>query len=255
MPGPAVCRLSSDPLPRSLIAGYATFCLNFLQKHIKHLDKKLITGRNTIEGEFFMKRIVGIVLFLTIGTTAFAYESWFSAGIGYGNSFEKKLEYGQTKKTSLGYLGFDTDSFQFWNNFGFFINLSFLFPIDVNVNDNNYKYNFQFNYIIGPAFKFDITGNMKLKLGLGYSSQITLGEYSHEFMSNQNLGIGGEVGFAYILSKLININIGTILNYQFANNEKKEALNNETHEWSRDYSMFTARPYIRIGFMFKPQKK
>jgi hypothetical protein len=130
--------------------------------------------------------------------------------------------------------------------------LSFLFPIDVNVNDGKYKYNFQFNYIIGPAFKFDVTENMKLKLGLGYSSQITLGEYIHEFMFNQNLGIGGEVGFIYILSKLVNINIGTILNYQFANNEKKEAVNNETYEWSRDYFMFTARPYIRIGFMFKP---
>jgi hypothetical protein len=151
-------------------------------------------------------------------------------------------------------LGFDIDSFQFWNNFGFFINLSFLFPIDVNVNNDNYKYNFQFNYIIGPAFKFDITENMKLKLGLGYSSQITLGEYSHEFMFNQNYGIGGEVGFIYILGKLININIGTILNYQFANTGKKEALNNKKYEWSRDYSMFTVRPYIRIGFMFKPQE-
>jgi hypothetical protein len=34
----------------------------------------------------------------------------------------------------------------------------------------------------------------------------------------------------------------------------KEALNDEIYEWSRNYSMFTVRPYMRIGFMFEPQE-
>jgi hypothetical protein len=198
-----------------------------------------------------MKKIAGLALFLSIGSTVFAYESWFSAGIGYGHSFEEKFENNQTLKAYSGSLGFDIDSFQFWNNFGFFFNFSFLFPVNVKVDDASYSYTFQFNYLIGPAFKFDITENIKLKLGLGYSSQLVVGEYSHKPMVSQNLGIGGEAGFAYILSGLLNINLGTVLNYQFANSEKKEALGGMGYEWSKDYSMFTVRPYIRVGFMFE----
>jgi hypothetical protein len=198
-----------------------------------------------------MKKITCLALLLSIASTAFAYESWFSAGIGYGHSFEEKFENSQTVKVYSGSLGFDIDSFQFWNNFGFFINLSFLFPVNVMVNNDSYSYDFQFNYLIGPAFKFDITENIKLKLGLGYSSQIIPGKYNHKSMVGQNFGIGGEAGFTYILSELMNINMGTVLNYQFANNEKKEAPDGKEHEWSKDYSMFTVRPYIRVGFMFE----
>jgi hypothetical protein len=206
-------------------------------------------------GDITMKKmIIAMILFSCINVMAFSlFESWFSTGFEYGNLFEKNTVDDQTIESYIGSPGFDIDSFQFWDNFGFVINISFLFPQNISMLNGEYKYNFQFAYIIGPAFKLDLNERMKIKLGAGFSSVQTFGKNSGSSLLNSNFGIGGDIGFVYIVNPLININIGTIANYQFANIATLNLGKSETSEWAKNYSMICLRPYIRIGFMFKPK--
>ncbi|MDR1232249.1 MAG: hypothetical protein LBK61_12725 [Spirochaetaceae bacterium] len=203
-----------------------------------------------------MKKIIGIIVFLGIGSMTFSHEGWLSFNAGYGNYFENNSE----KSIYTGSPGFDFYQYHFWNNFGFFIDLSFSIPVIVN--DDRYTYYFQFGNIVGPAFKINITERMKMKWGLGFSYQIIVGEYNGYSLTNFNSGIGGDVNFTYILNKLVYINIGTIVNYHFGNvattgtgtyyyNEDGDREENEIVEWTKNYSMIGLRPYIGIGLLLK----
>jgi hypothetical protein len=188
--------------------------------------------------------------------SAFSYESWLQAGFGYGKYFEKIEIENQIVETYIGSPEFDISSFQFWENFGFFIDLSFSFPNTVDVNVDGYNYTFQFGFIVGPAFKFNLTERMKIKLGTGFSSLLTTGAYNGFSISNYNLGIGSDVGFLYTINDFVYIIVGTLAHYHFANNKNVTTQNsNENHEWSKNYSMIGIKPYIGIGFMIKPKGK
>jgi hypothetical protein len=210
-----------------------------------------------------MKKII-ILMLLVLGIygTVFPYESWLQAGFGYGNYFEKTDVENQTVETYIGSPGFDIGSFQFWDNFGFFIDLSFSFPNTVDVNVDGYNYTFQFGFMVGPAFKFNLTEHMKVKLGVGFSSLLTTGDYNNASLFNFNLGLGGDVGFLYTVNDLVYITIGTLAHYQFANRTNMPTPtpgshdnHEENHEWAKNYSMIGIRPYIGIGFMIKPKDK
>ena len=203
-----------------------------------------------------MKKIIGIIVFLGIGSMAFSHEGWLSFNAGYGNSFENNSE----NSIYIGNPGFDFNQYHFWNNFGFFVDLSFSVPAVVN--DDRYTYYFQFGNIIGPAFNINITERMKIKLGLGFSYQVMAGEYNGNSLTNFNLGIGGDANFAYIINKLVYINIGTTVNYHFSNvatigtgtyyyDEDGDREENKIVKWTKNYSMIGLRPYIGIGLLLK----
>ena len=199
-----------------------------------------------------MKKIIFLGLYLFfISSLVFSYESWLATGFSYGNFFEKETVSANTVNSYIGAPGLDIDNFQMWNDFGFFINISFLFPNNVNIDDDAYNYIFQLGYIIGPAFKININEKMDIKLGFGFSSQQIYGKYNNNSLFNINFGVGGDIGFVYIFNRLLFLDIGTVLNYQFANRAKIETSIGENIEWSKEYSMFGIRPYLRIGFMFK----
>jgi hypothetical protein len=199
-----------------------------------------------------MKKIIGITIFLGVGSMAFSHEGWLSFGAGYGNLFENNLE----NSIYIGSPGFDFYQYHFWNNFGFFVDLNFSVPAIVN--NDRYTYYFQFGNIVGPAFNIDITERAKIKLGLGFSYQVMVGKYNDNSLTDFNLGIGGDINFAYIINKLVYINIGTTVNYHFGNIETigtgtydEEGDENETSEWTKNYSMIGLRPYIGIGLLLK----
>jgi len=202
-----------------------------------------------------MKRTIFIIiLVLGIYGTSFSYEAWLQAGFGYGNYFGKTQGDGHTIRAYLGSPGFDIGSFQFWDKFGFFIDFSFSFPTTVNVNVDGYNYTFQFGYVIGPAFKFNLTEHMKLEIGLGFSSILAMGDHNKASLFSYNLGIGSDTGFVYTVNDLVIVTIGTLAHYHFANREKIIISDkDENHEWKKKYSMIGIRPYISIGFVFKPK--
>jgi hypothetical protein len=125
-----------------------------------------------------------------------------------------------------------------------------LFPQHISLFDDEYRYHFQLAYILGPAFKIDLNERMKIKLGAGFSSVQTFGTYHDTPLLNSNFGIGGDAGFAYIVNRRIQINMGTTAAYQFGNMAALDWGKNEAAEWSDNYSMTGLRPYIRVGFMF-----
>jgi hypothetical protein len=186
-----------------------------------------------------------------INAQAFSFESWFGAGFEYGNFFEKKQEAGSTIESYIGSPGIDMSSFQLWDNFGYFISLSFLFPNNIVMDDDACSFFFQFAYVLGPAFKFDINEKISIKTGFGFSSQLMRGEYDHNSLMNINLGIGGDAGISYMVNHLINISMGAIVNYQFASLTSMDTAAGETKKWAKNYSMTGLRPYIRIGFVFR----
>ena len=199
-----------------------------------------------------MKKTVLIMALVSgINVSAFSFESWFSTGFEYGNFFEKKQEAGSTIESYIGSPGIDMSSFQLWDNFGYFISLSFLFPNNIVMDDEAYNFFFQFAYVLGPAFKFNINEKLNIKTGFGFSSQFMRGEYDQNALMNINLGIGGDAGIAYMVTRLINISIGAIVNCQFASLTSMDTAVGETKKWAKNYSMTGLRPYIRIGFVFR----
>jgi hypothetical protein len=70
-----------------------------------------------------------------------------------------------------------------------------------------------------------------------------------------SVGIGGDIGISYFLNKYVYINVGSVLSYHFWNHSSTgtgtydpEGDEIDISEYSKNYSMFGVRPYIRMGF-------
>jgi hypothetical protein len=203
-----------------------------------------------------MKKIIGLIVFLSIGSMVFSHEGWLSFGAGYGNSFENNSE----NSIYTGIPGFDFNQYHLWNNFGFLVDMNFSVPAVIN--NDSYTYYFQFGNILGPAFKINITEKLKLNFGAGFSYKVMVGKYNGYSLTNFNFGIGGDICFAYIINKLLYVHIGTKIKYHFGNvatigtgtyyyDEDGDREEHENTEWTKNYSMIGLRPYIGIGLLLK----
>jgi hypothetical protein len=207
-----------------------------------------------------MKKNIVLIVVLTVcvNMAIFPNENRLSLGFEYGNFFEKRTDGGVDIETYRGSPGVDFCAYHLWGNFGFFHNHSFLFPANFSSNVNGYNYYFQYNLIIGPVFKIAFTEKLDMTLGLGFGLSPIVGELNNKDLTQFNMGIGGDIGFSYLFSKMFYINIGSKLIYHFLNTTSiangtydDEGDENKTTEWSNNYNMAGIRPYIRIGIMLK----
>lgn len=217
------------------------------------IDKEVKRRYNSLKEILIMKKSLGILaLLFCMNTAAFSLsESWLFAGFEYGNSFEKITMDGQKIEPDIAAPGFAAGFFLFWDAVGVIILLEFLFPQNVSLLKDQYTYNFQLAYIAGPAFQFGLNERMKITLGAGFGSVQTFGKYGGASLLNSNYGIGGDAGFVYSVTPRMYINAGTAASYQFTNLATLNTGKNEKTERSKNYSMISLRPYIRIGYIFK----
>ena len=101
----------------------------------------------------------------------------------------------------------DLSGYFLWNNFGFFFNNSYLFPTKIMANMDGYDYFFQYNFIIEPAFKIGFTEKLDMTLGLGLSLGPILGKYNDNSLTSFNMGIVGDIGLSYFITKYVFINM------------------------------------------------
>jgi hypothetical protein len=206
-----------------------------------------------------MKKSIAIgIVILCAHITVFANDNRLSFGFEYGNFFENRTDGGVGIETVLSSPGLDFIAYHLWDNFGFFQNHSFLFPNNVKTNIAGYDYFFQYNFIMGPAFRVAFTEIFDMTLGLGLSFGPTIGEYNKKSLSQFNVGMGGDIGFALFVNKMVYVHIGSIFSYLFASatgiangTYDDDGDENKTTEWSRNYTMTAIRPYLKMGLLLQ----
>ena len=188
-----------------------------------------------------MKKIIGIIVFSVLGTVVFANETWHSFGLGFRNNYDRILR-------------LDFSTYKYFNDVGMiFFNCDFTKPINV----DNTDYYFQFSTIVGPGVKFNLNEITKLNIGIGFSYQFIFGEYKDNLSMHFNLGYGGDINLAFIISESIYLHFGTTVNQYFVNFRITKIGNHYQSdedikiEWTENYSMFDIRPYIGVGFIIK----
>jgi len=205
--------------------------------------------------------ILTVILAFVINAAASSMENRIALGFEYGNFFENSTDSGIDNKKYIGSPGLDLNFYHLWDNMGFFHNYSFLFPNTVSSNVDGYEYFFRFNFMMGPAYKITFTENVDMTLGIGFSLGPTTGELNNKAFTEFSIGVGGDIGVSFFLSKMAYINIGSVFSYHFANVTSIATGKYEVDgdgdrdeirdtEWSRNYNMAGVRPYLRFGIKF-----
>jgi len=189
---------------------------------------------------------------------------WFSTGAAFGNYFINGTH------VENDYIGSPGINLSFYSLFGpkkigIFFNFGILFPV-INSSGEKMSLPVQLDFILaGFGFGYDINESLKLHLGIG--PHLTL----INFVKNADietsvtdimlgLGLGGDIGIKYNLTKLVSIDLGATLAYNFAvfneisteikGDDSWRHIKTETSGWNNINSIIGIRPYIAAGFNF-----
>jgi hypothetical protein len=181
---------------------------------------------------------------------------WFSTGANWGNYFDFGTDLGNFYSGAPG-INFSGYGFYDHKNIGFFFNYGLLFPVFNNI-DNNYNPTVQGDFILGVAFKHDISERLKLHFGIGpdFNMFYLLDRVNDDVKytdSRYGFGIGGDIGIKYDLTDSVYINIGTTLSYDFITYRAVESTvdnwvntKRESDGWITN-SFIGIKPYLSIG--------
>jgi hypothetical protein len=215
-----------------------------------------------------MKRFVLVIGILICGTlAAFALEeTWMSMGFEFGNS----VEHYDDKTTYIGSPGFNFNAYGFFDkkDVGLFFHYGFLVPVAASGDGDIEDYGFQMDFLVGPGFRYSFNDNLKLQFGIGVDWIPIFSGYTKDDKDYTgllyNLGIGADVGIKYDMTDFFYLSGGVTLSYMFYNHTTlysyKTTSNNETIQTQeidkniKGYGMFTAKPYIAIGFNYYQEK-
>ena len=112
---------------------------------------------------------------------------------------------------------------------------------------------------MGIGFGFNANEALKLYFGIGPNMNILIFHASENFNDLGDyfigLGIGGDIGFKYKVTRFFSINFGATVSYNFTGyREIRKFSDNRRHKyetlyagWEKDYSMIGVKPYILFG--------
>jgi len=187
------------------------------------------------------------------------FDLWFPAGPAFGNYFMNGIN------LENNYTGFPGVNLTFYalfgeKNIGLFYNYRIMFPA-VNNAGINYEPLVQFDFILlGIGFGHNINEILKLHFGVGPNMNMLFlhSKENTEIMGDYfiGLGLGGDVGLKFKLTKFFIIDVGTTLSYNFAAYSEKRRYfdfgrnkyETENSGWLKSYSMIGIKPYILFGF-------
>ncbi|MDR2193738.1 MAG: porin family protein [Treponema sp.] len=216
-----------------------------------------------------MKKLVMAALFLLFGTAmAFAQqEIWFSMGFEFGNS----IEHYNDETTYIGSPGFNVNAYGFSEkrDVGMFFHYGYLFPIVTAGGRDLADYGFHMDFMLGPGFRYSFNDNLKLLFGIGIDWIPIFAEYAKDGKDYSkivnNLGIGADIGIKYDITDYFYISGGVALSYMFYNHTSLYSYETSTHdtkvctriidEHIKGYGMFTAKPYLTLGFNYYYEKR
>jgi hypothetical protein len=210
------------------------------------------------------KFAVVLALVLAANPVLFSLEEgWLAAGTNFGNYFQNDTALGNFY---AGSLGINFSSYGFGNhekNIGFFFNYALLLPyknpLAANTIENNFNQIVSADFILGPGFKYRINEKFTLHYGIGLSFNLfqfldRVNDNAKSTEQRYGLGIGGDVGLKFDITDIVYLNLGTTLNYNFANYRVAESTTDnwtntrpDSSGWMNNFSMFGIRPYIAVG--------
>jgi hypothetical protein len=213
-------------------------------------------------GENMKKVVSTCVVFIFIAVSAFAMtESWTS--VGYEKGMFLELDGDDTNYTMQS-EGIGSSSFTFaeGSDSGLYFHGSFMLPTTgtktqngntTEVDYSQFDFISQIGIVIGPGFRNRISGGVSTYCGLGLSVMQLAGYYENGFdyygILGYSFGFGGEIGLKVDLSDALYLGIGVVGTYEFKSYTTiSSTLTGTNSNWSDDYSLFSARPYIMIGF-------
>jgi hypothetical protein len=219
--------------------------------------------------------VFGLTLIIGVNLVAFSQEEiwedgWLALGIDFGNYFQNDSNLGNFY---AGSLGINFSGYGFWNhekNIGVFFNHALLLPyqnpLAGNTIDSNYNQVVSGDFLLGPGFRYRINEKLNLHYGIGFNFSL------FNFFNKSNdddkftdqrygFGIGADVGLKYDITDVVYLNIGTTLNYNFANYRVAESTSDnwtntrrDSSGWVSNFSSFGIRPYFAIGINFYSKK-
>jgi len=216
-----------------------------------------------------MKKAVFIfVLLFGMCTLAFTqYEAWFSIGYEQGFFLDTYSNQITTIDTNTASEGINISGYRFLkDNIGLFVHGSFLSLKNICYMDNNglsyidftdYGFNMQLGFLIGFAYKIELTNDFKIYFGIGFSYLSSLmgfpgvGNVSYE-NSTSSYGIGGDIGFKIDLTDRFFLRFGSILGFDFLRYSDLvtytgAAATSSSSGFDNNFIMFCVRPYLSVG--------
>ena len=217
-------------------------------------------------------KVFGVVLVLILGANSVLSsqgetweDGWLALGANFGNYFQNDADLGGFY---AGSLGVNFSGYGFWNhkkNIGVFFNHALLLPhqnpLAVNTIDSNYNKVVSSDFLVGPGFRHKINDKLQFHYGIGLN--ISLFNFLNRLNDDDkftdqrySFGIGGDVGLKYDITDVMYLNIGTTLNFNFANYRVAESTADNWANTKRDSSgwinspMFGIRPYFAVGVNF-----
>jgi hypothetical protein len=210
--------------------------------------------------------VIGILICGTLAAFGLE-ETWLSVGFEFGNS----IEHYDDKTTYIGSPGFNFNGYGFVDkrNVGIFFHYGFLAPVVTTGDGAIEDYGFQMDFLLGPGFRYSFNDNLKLQFGIGVDWGPIFSDYTKDDKDYArllyNLGIGADVGIKYDITDFFYLSGGVTLSYMFYNHTTlysyEKVSNSETtqkreiDESIKGYGMFTAKPYIAIGFNYYQEKR
>ena len=210
------------------------------------------------------KAILCVLLIFGVSFSAFSMqETWFSIGIPFGNHFERG--YG-IENIYMGSPGISFSVYEFFNrrNIGMFFNFGFYNPVIINSEIERTSM-VHYDLTLGPGFRHNINERLNLHFGIGFlvQRQFMLKTIDgRETMDTRlGFGIGGDIGLTFDLTDAIFLNVGSLLNYNFANHrtafsstDSWENTRRDSRGWIGNYHMFGIRPYVALGFLYHRER-
>jgi len=191
----------------------------------------------------------------------FQMDMWFTVGAAFGNYFF----YGkQAADDHIGSPGINLSYYSLFGpkKIGIFFNYGILFPV-IYSSGQNYDASVQLDFIlIGFGYGYDFNESLKLHLGIGpHLSFLNLSDSvdSKTKVTNNTLGLGlgGDVGVKYNITKYVCVDLGAALTCNFAvfNEISREVKGNdgwqqrktESSSWNNINSIIGIKPYIAVG--------
>jgi hypothetical protein len=209
-----------------------------------------------------MKKIVTmcIVLFCIVGSVFSATENWASGGYETGRFFESNSDGSFSTMQSQG-IGVSVFAFSKGSDSGIYVHDSFLVPltgtkkqngITTEIDYSDFDFISQVGIVIGPGFRYSISDQIHTYCGLGFSITQLAGYYENTTdvysILGYTFGVGGEIGMKIDISDVFYLSVGAVGTYEFRNYTSISTLSESVSGWEDDYALFSARPYIMMGF-------
>ena len=200
-------------------------------------------NRNSLIKKYFLF----FILFIGLSVQIFASNEFLgSIGFSYGTVFEKSIN--SDTASFMGSPGIALNTARPFRGKNYYNQIFLGFPQSIHTSINgietkvNLESGIQLGMIIGRAFFLPISEKLIFQPCVGLNATLTKVTYINDKLissDSSSFGIGGNIGFVYIITGRFALNMGNFLSFDYS----PSGLGG----WARHFFQFTTRPYVSIA--------